>query len=84
MTNNVPGEVSPDKMAGDDSKSKKIVHKIRSDVKVRNEIYISPRSQVAKECLIRLVGVRSIVIITMKNYMLYIFRALHQVYFVAL
>lgn len=29
------GEISPDKAAGDDSAPKRIVHKLRSDVKVR-------------------------------------------------
>lgn len=28
------GEISPDKMSGDDSASRRIVHKLRSDVKV--------------------------------------------------
>ncbi|XP_035448089.2 uncharacterized protein LOC118274590 isoform X12 [Spodoptera frugiperda] len=39
ITKNLKGEISPDKMSGDDSTSKRIVHKLRSDVKgIRNAI----------------------------------------------
>ncbi|CAH1641275.1 unnamed protein product [Spodoptera littoralis] len=39
ITKNLKGEISPDKMSGDDSASKRIVHKLRSDVKgIRNAI----------------------------------------------
>ncbi|CAH0595469.1 unnamed protein product [Chrysodeixis includens] len=39
MSKKVKGEVSPDKLSGDDSTSKRIVHKLRSDVKgIRNAI----------------------------------------------
>ncbi|CAH0696897.1 unnamed protein product [Spodoptera exigua] len=39
MSKKCKGEISPDKMSGDDSTSKRIVHKLRSDVKgIRNAI----------------------------------------------
>ncbi|XP_063896599.1 uncharacterized protein Cngl isoform X8 [Helicoverpa armigera] len=39
VSKKVKGEISPDKMSGDDSTSKRIVHKLRSDVKgIRNAI----------------------------------------------